>query len=239
MNRLTIAAVLWAALAAAAAGEVKAVIDGPDTAAPGDLVVLSGTQSIGDGFRWVAPDGIATLNCSVLELAFASGTPGKYTFQLIAADTEAKIDHTTHTVEITGWDDRPGPGPDPPDPDPEPEPPAGDYEHIERASQSSAERLNDIETAGRLARAIQGEIAELEGMCKRGQCPGLAQAKAEVVAVIRAALAMRQGNSRNVDWLGGWREPMNSAIDRENITLVNNYLAAMKAAARGLAAAVR
>lgn len=210
----------------------KAVIEGPAEADPGDLVVLRGTESTGDGFRWVMPEGLGYLQCSPLEIGFASGTPGQYTFWLIAADTEAAIDYTQHTVTIgEPPPDDPGQPGDPPPDDPAPAPPQG----IEQLSRQQAEALNDPRTSAALSAAINGALVELEGMCRRGQCPGLATAKSVMVSTVQRTLARRQGASQLVNWLDGWRVPMNAAL--EPIQMVPDYLAAMRAAANGLAAA--
>lgn len=212
--------------------EVKAVIEGPETAKPGDLVVLSGKASIGDGVLWVSPEGVQTLTCSERELAFAVGTPGRYRFGLIVADTEANIEYTTHTVVIG----TPQPGPDP-KPDPQPTP--GEYDSLREMSLQNARRLADADTARGLADAIRKAEAEVGAMCARNQCPTLPGAKAYVVQAIEAQLARRAGPSLRVDWLNGWRRPMDQSFSSVTVATVEQYRAAMRAIATGLEQAAK
>lgn len=217
--------------------EVNAVIDGPETGNPGDLIVLDGGQSTGDGHRWIIPEGLQTLACGSAgpgQLAFASGTAGAYTFGLIVADKEASIDYVTHTVTIAG--SLPVPDPDPtPDPDPDPTPtPVPELEQIEKLSAESAARLADSTTAKSIAEAITLVETEIDAMCSRGQCPGLDATKSMMVAAIERKLLERRGASRSVNWLDGWRKPINEAISRLQITDVPTYRAVMRAVAAGL-----
>lgn len=221
--------------------DVNAVISGPTTASPGDLVVLDGGQSTGDGHRWIIPEGLQTLACGSAgpgQLAFASGKAGAYTFGLIVADKEASIDYVTHTVTIAGSLPQPDPTPDPePDPQPEPDPeptPVPELEKIERLSQESASRLADDTTAKGLAEAILLVEREIDLMCSRGQCPGLSATKAMMVAAIEDRLGRRRGASLNANWLEGWRRPVNEAINRLNAADVPTYRAIMRAVAAGL-----
>jgi hypothetical protein len=224
--------------------DVKAVIDGPATGNPGDLIVLNGMNSVGDGHRWVIPEGLQTLACGTAgpgQLAFASGRSGSYTFGLIVADKEAAIDFTTHTVTIAGSLPQPPPTePDQPDlpiPDPD-EPdqptPVPGLEQIEKLSRESAARLADADTAKGLADAIMATERAIDAMCKAGQCPGLAATKAMMVAAIERRLSERHGRSLSVNWLDGWRKPINEAINRLNAVDVPSYRAIMRAVAVGL-----
>lgn len=227
--------ILWAAVAAVAAADVKAVIDGPDESRPGDLIVLSAMQAQGDGIRWIAPDGVATLTCSERELATAIGTPGRYTFTLIVADTEARIDYATHTIVVGKLEPRPDPIPDDPvEPDPPDVPNPGKFEQLRKLSAERSASLGDPETAAGLAAAIRATDAQMEQMCKSGQCPGLAAAKMMMVSAIEQRLAQRRGTSVAVNWLDGWRKPMDSALKQINAADVPTYRAAMRALATGL-----
>lgn len=231
---------IWLALATVALGEVKAVIDGPTTGNAGDLVVLDGSKSVGDGWKWLLPEGLQTLSCGANDtpgqVAFAVGKPGKYTFALILADKEASIDYVSHTVTIGGT--LPGPEPDPtpdPEPDPQPEPtPVPELERLERLSTESAARLADAVTARGLAEAIMSVERQIEAMCAAGQCPGLSAAKAMMVGAIERRLLARTGSSRNANWVDGWRIPIDARIKSLNPQDVPTYRAMMRAVAAGL-----
>ena len=226
---------LWiVALLACSSFAAEAKISGPATAKTGDLVVISASESTGKAFKWVMPEGLATLSCSELEFGFASGTPGVYTFTLIAADTEGtgdKISIATHTVKVGGAVVVPPADPDEPD---RPTPTPGDYEGLRKLSKDSAARLADATTAKALSTAIQAESVRITELCERGQCPTLDGAKRFMVIAIENSLNSRVGNSRNVNWLDGWRKPINDALKNTNTSTVESYLAAMRAIAVGL-----
>jgi hypothetical protein len=216
------------------AAEVK--ISGPTTARTGDLVVINAKESTGKAFKWLMPPGLATLSCSELEFGFASGTPGVYTFTLIAADTESEgveqIAVATHTVNVGGVDLNPEePEPEQPPPD---VPTPGLFEALRQLSKNSAAALNDRDTANGLAETIQIKANEIEAMCERGQCPTLDGARRMMVTAIENRLLARAGNSRNVNWADGWRSPVNNALLASNTQTVALYLAAMRAVAVGL-----
>jgi hypothetical protein len=209
----------------------EAKISGPTTAKTGDLVVISAKESTGKAFKWVMPQNIQTLSCSDLEFGFASGTPGVYSFTLIAADTDDEqqpIAIATHTVRVGGAVD-----PVPPEPE-EPIPPSSDFEGLRSLSKESAARLADSATARGLSATIQSKATEIDAMCQAGQCPTLDGAKRMMVAAIENHLLARSGNSRNVNWADGWRVPINAELKRINTATVNDYLTAMRAIAVGL-----
>jgi hypothetical protein len=227
------AILIWLVLTSLAIAQPKAVIDGPKSGATGDLIVLDGSQSVGDGHRWVMPTGLQTLGCGADagpgQIAFASGKPGIYTFQLIVADKTAAIDYVMHTVTIGGAT---GPvEPDPVDPTPTPVP---ELEKLEKLSTESASRLADTPTAKAIASAILAVDQHIESMCNSGQCPGLDAAKAMMVGGIENALSARPRTSLRVNWLDGWRKPMDAAIKSLNPKDVPTYRATMRAVASGL-----
>jgi len=98
---------------------VASPIDGPTTAEPGDLVVLSAGidakgyawTSIPDSKKWMAVDGNR-------KVVFASGKPGVYTFVLATASGDYPCIYQ-HVVTIGGSAPNP---PQPPTPDPTPAP---------------------------------------------------------------------------------------------------------------------
>lgn len=203
--------------------DVKAVIDGPETAAAGDLVVLSAEAAIGDGLKWLPPAGIQTLTCAERELAFAIGRPGKYVFGLIVADTTAAIDYVEHVVTIGGQVDEP----------PE-EPTPGRFDALLRLSAERSAALGDPVTATRLSAAIAAAAEGIRQLCDAGQCPTMAKAKAMAVDEIEATLATRTGDALRVDWLNGWRRQINAALLQLNLVDVKNYAAALTAVSIGL-----
>ena len=214
----------------------EAKISGPNTARTGDLVVISAKESTGKAFKWIMPANIQTLSCSDLEFGFASGTPGVYTFTLIAADTEGDGDQiavASHTVRVGGAVTPPPVEPEPEEPE-EPTPPPSDLEKLRKLSKESAARLADTTTARGLSATIQAKATEIAAMCDAGQCPTLDGAKRLMVAAIENRLLARTGNSRNVNWADGWRVPINEGLKATNTTTVANYLTAMRAIAVGL-----
>jgi hypothetical protein len=231
-HRITTPLTVLLLLIASVAFGLEAKITGPTQAKAGDLVVLSGADSEGDGFRWIAPEGLQTLTCGdAQQIAFASGTPGEYTFTLIAADTTAAIKFARHTVEIVGSLPTP---PNPPDDPPKPAPPLpGDYQSVLEASAAGTAAVNDPPTAAAMARAISDTVTVLENLCETGRCPGLAECKRQMVQSIQDVLLQREGVSRSRDWKGLWRVPVNAAIESLELTTPTQYLAAMKAAAKG------
>jgi hypothetical protein len=226
---LALAAILFCSTAFA---EVKAVIDGPKQSSPGDLIVLDGSKSVGDGHQWVIPEGIQTLACGSAgpgQLAFASGKAGTYTFALIVADKEAAIDYSTHTVTISGSLPDPKPDPDQPGPTPVPE-----LDQLKKLSMETAARLADTVTAKSIGNAILAVEAQIDLMCNRGQRPGLDTAKAMMVSAIENTLNARPRTSLKVNWLDGWRKPIDAEIKRLNPKDVPAYRATMRAVAAGL-----
>lgn len=114
--------------AATAHGQVKAVITGPKQASLGDLVVLDGSQSQAQKYKWTAVGhGKSFLPVDGgIRLCFASGSPGEYIFALVAAGTNpnggAEADVALWTVTV-GTPTPPTP-PTPPQPPTPPTPPA-------------------------------------------------------------------------------------------------------------------
>lgn len=238
MTRWTASVFVWLLLAAVSLAAPRAIITGPKEGATGDLVVLSGAQSQGAGYRWISPEGLQTLQCGSegREIAFASGTPGRYEFILVVADADALIDYARHTVTIG----TPGPGPDPdPEPDPDPQPEPGKYEALRQLSHDSAARLGDKDTAAGLSAAIMAVDATIERACEAGQCPGLDVAQRMMVQGIESRLLVRPPASRGINWLDGWRKPVNDSLKQLNLRTVPEYRAAMRAAAVGLGEAAR
>lgn len=231
MQKIMFASLLSLACAFPVWGDVKAQIDGPSRANPGDLVVLSGMSSVGDGFRWITPESVQSIACGdQLQLAWASGTPGEYTFILIVASKEAEIDYATHVVTV-GKAAQPPEKPDQPD---EPTPTPSPLIKLEKLSRELANRIDDRETSVQLRRAILAVDLKISAMCEQAMCPGLGTAKAMFVAEIESTLLARTGSSRDKNWLDGWRKPMDEQIKMVNPQDVPAYQAVMRALAEGL-----
>lgn len=148
------------------------IIDGPATAEPGDLVVLSAERSSGDAMAWVAVNIEPGRYLEIEQgrkLVFATARPGRYTFVLIAAsliDGDVTALTARHEVVIgnPGPGPTPPPGPDPqPQPDPTPQPlPDGRYKLAEAArgwAASIPEPAREKATA--LAGAIDATAAQI------------------------------------------------------------------------------
>lgn len=151
------------AITSPAMGQAKAVIAGPDTAAAGDLVILTSEGSHGSAFEWRlvgSTKSFLAVNDN-RQAVFASGTPGVYSFILAVADggEPATVSTAVHSVTI-GKQPGPSPGPPPVDPDPEPDPPVGPIAH--RLAGLIAEWGKSVESATRAdeARVIAKAFAD-------------------------------------------------------------------------------
>lgn len=103
-----------------------ASIIAPPSAAPGDLVILDATASVGDVFLWESIDGASCLPVDGgRRLVFACGRPGTYHFLLVAGGisaARASISTVTAKIEAPAPPQPPDPTPLPPAPTPEPVP---------------------------------------------------------------------------------------------------------------------
>jgi hypothetical protein len=109
--------------------DLQAEIVAPDTAAAGALVRLQAVAPNAQSLRWLLPGQPPELWAASETGAaafFASPTPGRYTFALVAAATingRAEQVSAEHTLTITGPPPGPAPGPSPgPNPGPAPGP---------------------------------------------------------------------------------------------------------------------
>lgn len=192
--------------------EVHAVISGPAQSPPGDLVVLHSTESVGDNYKWVAPPGLQTLECSG-NLAFATGKPGTYTFLLIAADKEAAIDVASHTVTVGS------PPENPADPTPTP---ATDFAKI-----SSETAPDDKATAAQIISYI--DLAE-EFIVKNKL--DIDAARSLYKTNIGLALSLRPRGSQT-DWTN-WRKALEAKFQEVLPTDVEVLIGAYKQVSLGL-----
>ena len=186
---------------AVAAGQPpKAIITGPKEAQSGDLIVLDASESTGTSRLWllaVAPVEKSFLPVDQgLRCVFATGTPGKYTFVLVVAGTNANggavAEMTTHSVVVFGGTSPgpapdPGPGPDPTNPPLPTKPTAAVYIYEKdrsnppRAVQAALDRLNQDDGSG-----IVGSIFEQDATTGAGQVPS--QYRAQLQAAKAAGL---------------------------------------------------
>lgn len=198
----------------------EAVIEAPEKVKIGDLVVLDATKSKGDNHTWIVDEKAQGRTISFgRHLVFAIGTPGKYTFILILADTDANIDYARHTVTV-GSGDISDPKPDPPtDPEPDPPTPSNVYE----VSKAGAQRLNDPQTA----RALYDSLANLV----RGPPASTEELRIKVQDAVAQVLLNRPRESQQKDWLREWRIPVSEELGKNP----ERYLEGLREAAQGLA----
>lgn len=207
-----------------------AVIEGPTTGLPGDLVVLNGTKSVGKGAKWITPDNIQTLQCSTCEfvptLAFATGTPGKYKFTLVVSMND-EIVYDIHEVEIVG--SKPPVVTPPVDPV---DPPTPEKGLAELSKQLSISR-NDPTTRSALTSALDNQVAVIKQLCRESRCPTLDSAKLMMTAAVDSAFLARKGESRKVDW-EVWRKPLYDKINSFKYVNLNDYLNDIEQISKGL-----
>lgn len=226
-------------LAVTAAVAPTAVIVAPQRANPGDLVVLDATQSRdADGFAWVLADSDKTL----LEVeqgrkaVFASGTPGRYTFVLVAASAEKDgkplVAVARHVLTI--GDPQPGPDPQPPTP-PEPEPlPVGKY-GLARLARDRAGEVDQPATQRRAsAAALAGSFESIAGAIAAGAL----RAPTEILAATRAGNVSALGAARPhwEPWAEALRVKLNELADDGQLVQPEEYTIAWREIATGLRA---
>lgn len=247
-------AVCWSLCASVLLAQPVAVITGPSSAPPGELVVLTSEKSVGDNYLWIIPEdkAQAASGCTAVDskVFFATAVPGTYQFVLVVADKEAKMSYAVHHVTILG-NATPGPGPGPgpgpspgpspdptpdpqPDPKPEPEPGFGRYENLFKTSKMNSEQLKDPTTRTALYEALDKVVSQLKVQCDSNACPTLDEARNRVNQTIENVLLARQGASRDVAWAAGWRVPNNQWLSQEDPKTTQAYVQAMMALTAGL-----
>ena len=241
LSMLSVVLSFWALLMSISLGQTKAVIEGPDNALPGELVVLNSNASVGDSHKWIVPEGISTAQagCDAIksQVFFATPKVGKYTFILIVADKEANIEYDSHTVEIKAVN---APDPPPVKPvDPKPDPtdpitPPTQLQQLTKLSKDNSLRLNDEPTRGMLASSLQIVVDDINAKCALQQCPTLAAAQRQVQSAIELALLQRRGASRDALWVNGWRIPNNQLIATMQIQSSKQFAATVQAIVDGL-----
>ena len=203
---------LLALIASPAFAQPSAIIDAPSQVNVGDLVILNGGKSTGVNHLWVVDERAKGRFLEIpaeRRIVFAIGTPGRYSFQLIVADTSAGISQAIHFVDVGGVGLPPVDQPpivSPPIPEPEkPEPPLPANE-VADASRRGVVALGDPATANALKAALEAIV--------RNPPTTIDRQRSAVQDAIASALLARQGVSREKDWLNEWRIPVNAAIDK-------------------------
>jgi len=199
-----------------------AVIDAPSMVNIGDLVIVDGGKSVGDNHLWVVDERAKGRFLEIpadRRIVFAIGTPGKYSFQLIVADTSAGISQAMHYIQVGGIlppIDPPKPPVDPPKPPVDP--PVPPRTEITEVSRRGVVALNDTATAAALRDALQRVVQSPPTTIERQ--------RSAVQDAIGSALLARQGVSREKDWLNEWRIPVNAEI--EKTVSEDNYIELIK-----------
>jgi hypothetical protein len=214
-----------------------AVIDGPTTVAPGDLVILSGERSRASDFAWrlcnteksfLAVDG--GRRC-----VFASGSPGKFTFVLAVAAGD-RVALAQHTVEITAPEPPPNPNPGPPVPapgPPEPDLPPGKF-NLARLARDWALTTVLLDPAQRkeTARSLAASFASMSAAIAAGTVSDPAEILARTLAANQAAL----GSQRDA-WKG-WGAKLAQALEafhaQGTLRSAESYATAWREIAQGL-----
>lgn len=210
-----------------AIAQPMAVIDAPSTVNVGDLVIIDGGKSVGVNHLWVIDERAQGRFLEIpadRRVVFAIGTPGKYSFQLIVADTTAGISQAIHFIQVGGVSlppvepIQPPPivVPSPPEPEP-PAPPLPDNE-VAEASRRGVVALADPATANALKTALEAIV--------RNPPTTIDRQRSAVQDAIAGVLLARQGVSREKDWLNEWRIPVNAEIDKT--VTDDNYIALIR-----------
>jgi len=212
-------------------------ISGPTTVNAGDLAVMRSDGSAGK-LKWLLVPKNAldrTMEGSNGELAFASATPGTYTFILISVDGD-KLAWAMHELQNGGG---PGPGPTPPGPDPpgptpppdppNPDDPFADLIRVSREGAAKVDTINKAEEAGKLARATKAQAAAIMA--------GAYSSAKEIREAWRDANHQAIGFESTGKWLP-WAEAVGNAIQgldsSGKLKEYKSYAQAFEAVAKGL-----
>lgn len=232
---------LWlVAMAAVLASGPTAVIVGPQRGNPGDLIVLDASQSRdAAGFAWVLADSDKTF----LEfeggrkVVFATGTPGRYTFVLVAAnagsDGKPLVAVARHLLTVGD----PQPGPEPPRP-PQPEPlPPGKYGLAmfarDQAARVAIDPATKVTTAQGLANSFDSLAATIAA--------GALLEPASIIAATQASNVSALGPHRSAwqPWGESLRLKLNAFSEGQLLVSPQDYAIAWREIATGLRAVKR
>lgn len=153
---------------------------------------------------------------------------GRYSVEVTTFDPDTGIDGAQIEV-VLGEPTKPD---DPIKPPPDTPPPSGTFDDIKTISANGSNTLADPTTSGRLASSLRAIVPAVRAAAD------LPSAQANVVNAIENTLLTRIGSSRNKDWLGLWRRPLNTAIEAAKqsgrIKTPADYAAVIEAMAAGL-----
>lgn len=224
MDLRTIPLISLLLFSTAALADPTAKIDGPTESQAGNMVVLNSVATVGSAKQWIIPDELAGRYFQTGDVvAFAVRDEGQFRFSLVAVEVdeagEVLIDIASHTVTITdGFGTTPAP-------DPEPDkPPVSDFDALKRASKAGAIAVGDSVTAKQLADAIAA-------IASRETVPETQRAFS---AAVEGVLLNRKGASRDADWLGKWRRPVESEFVSVSPSSPSEYLAAIRVVGDGV-----
>lgn len=79
---------------------VSVSLSAPENVAVGELVVIDGSVSVGDNFKWVSPSGLEVMISQNRKLAFVAVEKGSFDFFLVAADSSAAIAIDNVTIKV-------------------------------------------------------------------------------------------------------------------------------------------
>lgn len=150
------------------ANAATAKIVGPTGAAPGDLVVLTASESAGKSYAWTCVP--ATNNMLVVDggerFILSSAAEKTYVIVLAVADADGSVAVTQHTVAIGTAPPSPGPEPGPPSPGPGPPTPTPLPELGEKARQWKS--LVTDPAKGATAKSLAGSFRSIAAAIAAG-----------------------------------------------------------------------
>lgn len=213
-----------------------AVIVGPERGNPGDLIVLDATQSRDAvGFAWVLADGDKTFLevDNGRKVVFATGTAGRYTFVLVAANAQAdgkpQVAVARHVLTVG----EPSPNPNPPGPQPDPLPP-GKYGLAsfarDAATGVSLAAVERVRTAAALANSFDSIASTIAA--------GAIKTPGDAIAATQANNITALGSARDAwrPWAEALRVKLNALSDSGQMTAMDDYVAAWREISTGLRA---
>ncbi len=223
-----------------------AVIVGPDRGNPGDLIVLDATQSRDAvGFAWVLADGDKTFLevDNGRKVVFATGTAGRYTFVLVAANAQADgkplVAVARHVLTVGDPQPNPNPpgpnppGPNPPGPQPEPLPP-GKYGLAAFSRDAAAGVQLAAAERVRTAAALAGSFDSIASTIAAGAI----KTPADAIAATQANNITVLGSTRDAwrPWAEALRVRLNSLSEAGQLTGMDDYITAWREISTGLRA---
>ena len=215
-----------------------AVIVGPERGNPGDLIVLDATQSRDAvGFAWVLADGDKTFLevDNGRKVVFATGTSGRYTFVLVAANAQAdgKPQVAVARHVLTVGEPSPNPTPNPPGPQPDPLPP-GKYGLAsftrDAATGVSLAAVERVRTAAALANSFDSIASTIAA--------GAIKTPSDVIAATQANNITALGSARDAwrPWAETLRVKLNALSDAGQLASLEEYVTAWREISTGLRA---